>query len=571
MNALLRTVGPAAAGSVVIAVLVAVLTVSTLLPLTVLMPTWDHWSTVALFQAHDAGQPVLPLLLAPYNGHYNVLPRALFYGLGLATGWNLRAEAALGFCWVAAALVVLLTMAWRTEPRLLVLAAPFAAVAFSLLQFANFVGGFGMGQLLGTFASLVALDRLTDPRCSRIGFALALLSAAVAFLSHGAAIGLAPAGMVALAFVRTDVRWLRLAAWGTVASLAVGLGVLGGQKTQLVVLWHKLPALTATLVGRLFTIRNDTAPVLAVAAGTLGLAALVGVLAWRIRRDWPQGREAIVRWGSVAVMPVASAVLISVARSAAPLDVVMRSHYVSSTYPFALALLALVAQPLLRPATGASGARKTWARAALAACVVVPVGQQALLARDVLPNLRSGQSIVERNARRLAIGTATDADIAQAFHPVIDLVRTGTEFLRTSDRAWFAHAPAARAPFGRVERVSGRRARARVRLRQGTPWVLEGWALPPLLSREAAVEVVLYVDRTVVARGAPALARADLAADYNTPGPLVAGFALPVADGAQRPPGRYRVRVTASANGRTVPIGEVDVVVLARGKAAPRS
>src|SRR6185295_16775542 len=47
------------------------------------MPTWDEWSVVEVWSAHYGGRPVLPLLLAPYNGHYNLLPRFIFYGLGL--------------------------------------------------------------------------------------------------------------------------------------------------------------------------------------------------------------------------------------------------------------------------------------------------------------------------------------------------------------------------------------------------------------------------------------------------------------------------------------------------------
>jgi hypothetical protein len=571
MKALLKAAGSAGLVSVVLAALVPVLTLITLLPLTDPMPTWDHLSTVALFQAHDEGRPLRPLLLAPYNGHYNVLPRVLFFGMGLATRWSIRAEVVVGFALATFALGVLLRMAWRTEPRLLVLALPFAATVFSMLQYANFIGGFGTGQLLGTCASLLALHFLTDPDCGRAGFAVACLCGVVAFLSHGAAIGLAPAGLVALVFIRPQIRWLRVAAWGMVAAFGLGLGVLGGQKTGLAVLWGKVPVLTAAVFGRLFAVRFDTAPALVARMGAWALGLFLAVLAWRVLREWSVRREVLVRWGSVALMPLVSAFLISVARSYAPLDVVMRSHYVSSTYPFALALLVLVTEPLVRAAAGRTGMRRAWLGIGVLACVAAPVALHARLARDVVPNLRIGHTIVERTARRLALRTATDEDIAQAFHPVIDAFRSGVEFLRSSDRAWFAHAPEARAPMGALDRVSGRPAVATVHLREGSPWVFEGWALPPLTKPAVPIEVALFVDDRPVARAVPDRPRPDQVAYFNTPDVLRSGFAVGAPDGFSRPPGRYRVRVVATAEGRAVELGTLRLVVLARGKAAPRS
>jgi hypothetical protein len=562
MVRLYRTAGTWAVVSLALVIPVVAAAVLTLFPLTDLMPTWDHWGTVALFQAHDAGKPVLPLLLAPYNGHYNVLPRVIFYGVGLATCWDLRVEVLIAFGWALAALAVFLCMLWRTEPRLLILALPCSATVFALLQFANFIGGFGLGQLMATFASLLTLHLLTNPRCGRVGFLVAMVSAGVAFLSHGAAIGLAPAGLVALALISPEIRWRRLLAWGLVGGFGLGLGVLGGRNVELVVLWARLPALTATLVGRVFATEWDISTVRTALTGTVALATLLGVLGWRVRREWPVGRETLVRWGCVALMPLASAVLIAVGRSQAPLDVVMRSHYVTSTYPIGLALLVLIAEPLIRAATGPAGMRRAWSGVAVLACVAVPVGVQVSMAWDAIPRLQTSRQIVERNVRRLVIGTATDEDIAQALHPVIRQVRSGTDFLRARRLAWFAHAREARKPFGALETISSRRVRPTVRLRQGSPWVLEGWAHPPLLRHGATTEVAVFIDGKLSVRGVPDRPRPDQEAYYASREFLASGFVLSAPDGPRRAPGRYRIDVVVLSGKSKVRIRTFDLIVV---------
>jgi len=51
-------------------------------PLTSEMPTWDQWSEVTVWSAHFEHRPVLPVLLSPYNGHFNLVPRLI------STGWG---------------------------------------------------------------------------------------------------------------------------------------------------------------------------------------------------------------------------------------------------------------------------------------------------------------------------------------------------------------------------------------------------------------------------------------------------------------------------------------------------
>ena len=77
---------------------------------TVNMPTWDQWSIVPVWEAYFTGYRVWPLILAPYNGHFNVIPRAIFFLVGRMTSWNLRVEVAGAYLVSATTLFLLVTM-----------------------------------------------------------------------------------------------------------------------------------------------------------------------------------------------------------------------------------------------------------------------------------------------------------------------------------------------------------------------------------------------------------------------------------------------------------------------------
>src|SRR6185503_17594186 len=117
----------ASALALLAAALVPLASFAAIFPLVTAMPTWDQWSMGPVWTAHYAGQPVLPLLLAPYNGHSNVLPRMVFYGMGVLSGWDLRLEVVASYLAGGLTLSLLLLMA-RRDPRLLRwLAIPCAA------------------------------------------------------------------------------------------------------------------------------------------------------------------------------------------------------------------------------------------------------------------------------------------------------------------------------------------------------------------------------------------------------------------------------------------------------------
>ena len=563
MRALVSRIGGAGALSLALAIVVAVAMVLQLFPLTGHMPRWDQWTIVPIFEAHYSGRPVLPLLLAQYNGHYNCLPRFLMYRMGVLSRWDTRLEVLVGFCWAACALGVFLRMLWESSPRLLILAAPFAAWVFSVLQFPNFMNGFGMGQLLATFAAILALYLLTDPEAGRWRFGLALLCAAAAFLSHGAGLALAPAGLVGLLVGRRR-KWVRIGAWSLMTAFAAGLGLLGGRHTHLVVEWRRVPAFALVLVGRPFTSELAPSPARTAVLGALVIVVLGAVIGWTFWRDRAAKRDLLVRWGCVALMTLGVAGLVATRHTEAPLDLALSPHYVTSTYPLGLALLVLIVDRLQASASAVTGGRRWLLSLAVLACCVAPLAQQAVAAYRVVPTLRYWHVLGEQMSRRVALGTATDQEIRQTVHTEPDDVRLAVAFLRSRRLAWFAHAPEARLPFGELDSVAGQRPASTVTLPQGTPWVFEGWVLPPLLALDTPIEVALVVDGVSVAGTRPSGLRPDQEAYYGSRSFLTSGFALVAPDGARRPPGRYRVRVVLRSPQGTVTLRRLELVVLPR-------
>ena len=564
MRALVARIGVAGVLSLALAIVVAVAMVLALFPLTSDMPAWDQWAVVPIFEAHYSGQPVLPLLLAPHNGHYNCLPRFLMYGMGVLSRWDTRLEALLGFGWAACTLGLFLRMLWESSPRLLILAAPFAAWVFSALQFPNFLNGFGSGQLLAQLAAILALYLLTDPEAGRWRFGLALLCAAAAFLSHGAGLALAPAGLVGLLLVGRRRSWARVGAWLLMTALGAGLGLLGGRNTHIVVNWRRVPAFALALLGRPFTFELAPSPARTVILGALVIVVLGAVIGWTLWRDGAAKRDLLVRWGCVALMVVGVAGLVATRHSRAPVDLPLDPHYVTSTYPVGLALLVLIVERLRASALAVTSGRRWPLAVVVFACCVAPLAEQAIAAYRIVPTLRAWKARGDRVSRRMALGTATDQEILGALYNDAADVRSAVPFLRSQRLAWFAHAPEARWPFGDLDSVAGLRPASTVTLRQGTPWVFEGWALPPLLALDTPIEVALVVDGVSVVGTKPSRPRPDQEVYYGRPSFLTSGFALVAPDGALRPPGRYRVDIVVRSPQRTVTVRGLELVVLPR-------
>jgi hypothetical protein len=402
-----------------------------LFPLVSDFPKWDQWHLTPLWDAHFTGARVLDLLLEPYNGHVNIVPRFVFYGLGLLTDWNMRAEVVASFLCALVTLAALLLMLRDSDPRLLVLALPVAAYVFSITQFVNFLSGYPLGQNLSQMFATLAIYWLTKPDPRSRDVALAGVASLLATFSWGAGLAAWYAGIVLLAFRGRSHRGFLLGAWVAATLLTTLVVRHGATSLPLVLSPSAILAFFAVLLGRPATL--ELAPSLhgTQLLAVLGLTAFTLALAATLRRGL---MEDALRWGGIALLTLGSAGLIAVGRVFAGLPQALSSHYVTATYPLLVATLTLIAILILRAHRG-SAAMRLAALGLLAAIAMIP---PLLFAIRTLPVLEEWTRINEMDFAKVAAGTATDAEIHRSLHPDAALVRWGTTVLTRHRLATFA-------------------------------------------------------------------------------------------------------------------------------------
>lgn len=413
--------------SLTIAGLIALVTFGVIFPLVEKIPKWDQWSMVEVFEAHYAGKPALPLLLKPYNGHLNVLPRVFFFGLGLLTHWNVRAEVVASFVVAFGTAILLLLMLRDTDPSMLVLAAPVVAYVFSLAQFENFMSGYPFGQNLSQAASTAAVFLLTRPALRAAHISLALVAALVAAFSWGP--GLAALGVgIALLVARSWPRWRWPVAWTAGTGTAV---FLVGRSVHRAIVWPVVPEFLLRLLAPVFspTIFLTVEEARFWSWLTVSIVALALAIGWRLIPHLD-----FLRWAGLAATALGAAFLIALGRADATPVQALASHYATATYPLAVAALALVARSLVLP----RGDRLRPARALLlAALLLLPLAQLAKVALRTLPELRAWHGVNADTSAKLRAGTITDDEIHRTLHPDAALVRWGTTVLRAHRLAGF--------------------------------------------------------------------------------------------------------------------------------------
>src|SRR5574338_545492 len=69
--------------SLALAAVAPIIAFAVLFPLVENMPRWDSWHLIPLWDAYYGGRDFVPYRLEPDNGHLNLLPRVIFFGLGL--------------------------------------------------------------------------------------------------------------------------------------------------------------------------------------------------------------------------------------------------------------------------------------------------------------------------------------------------------------------------------------------------------------------------------------------------------------------------------------------------------
>ncbi len=234
-----------------------------------------------------------------------------------------------------------------------------------------------------------------------------------------------------------------------------------------------------------------------------------------------------------------SALLIAVGRSGEGIRQALGSHYVTATYPLAVACLALIYEHTVGPTSLSRRLRRT----VIAALVALPLLQAAASA-SLLPTLRKWTAITHRNSLAIACGTATDEQIHRSHHPSAQLVRDGTAVMRAHGLAWFHELAGAAAPAGGVDLVAGRPPRnGPLRIDVASPWTVEGWAVGSAKTGGPVCAIQLRVDGRAVGTTVRGLRREDVAASRGGPAFLESGWRIEVPAGAVSP-GPHRLRVT---------------------------
>ncbi len=510
-----------------------------LFPLVPDFPLWDQWHLIPMWQAWFNGEPVLPQLLAPYNGHLNVLPRAVFFVLGLASRWDLRLEVAVGYGLALLTTVLLVRLLAAGDRRRWILAAPVAAAVFHLAQFEVFLSGYHLGQHLCQAALaglLVLLFRERLPLPAVLG---AAVCAAAATFSWGAGVIAWPLGGLVLLCRR---RRLDLAVGFWAVAAAAVLWQVARAGTPAAVIWSSVPQFTATLLGSELSPRPFPDAAAALLAGTVGVGLFAGLAALALVRR-PLSPQ-LWRAGAVALTGLAAALVIALGRAGVGPGHAITSHYATATAPFAIGLLALMTDALLAWwDRRAELPRRAVALPAVLLTLVLTgwVVQSARVALTVVPEVTGWMHASQMAFGRLLLGELSDEEIALYLHPSPALVREGVALLREHGLATFAPCSPQGAAWGGIERVSGA--------------VVEGWAVDGG-GRVPVSEVRLERTGQLFAIAKIGMARPDLAWDSGRAAWVLAGWRVELPTAV--PAGQLQVVVVSCGGVRSV-LGEVDV------------
>jgi len=425
-----------------IAVGIPVAAFSLLFPLTVSLPTWDQWDMVPVWEAYFTGHRVLPLLFAPYNGHFNVIPRAIFFLVGRMTSWNLGVEVVGAYLLCAASVCLLVNMLAEWDRRLLLLAAPFAALAFSFNQYEDLMTGIGLGQHLQNLAELLTIFWLTRREPSRNHFLAAAGSATIATFSWGVGVAAWPVGLIAVA-TSPGPKTRRVAIWIAGGGAALYAAQSAADSVDIYTVWSNVAPSFLVLLGNPFAFSAFPTLRTAVLLGAAAFAVFIVlcVIFWRV----PSRRPFLRTWGLVGLLGLANGGLVAMARSTSPLENCLRSHYITAVFFAGLAILALCSRGLLDLSDTGGGRRKFAALAGLAAVCAFAMSQVVTVsATGWYPTLSSWAVTVEDNSRKIMAGTATDQEIRQSHYPKPADVRKYVEVLRRYRLAAFAEEPGQR-------------------------------------------------------------------------------------------------------------------------------
>jgi len=537
------------------AMAVPVLSFVCLFPLVPDLPTWDQWSLIPLWQAHFAGDPVSPLLFEPYNGHLNFLPRLVFYGLGVLSGWDVRLEVVLSYLAACGTLALLLALLARHGRTGWMLALPVSAQVFSFLQYENFLSGYPFGQNLSQLMTTATIFLISGPRLGTARLLGAGAASAAATFSWGAGLAAWYVGLGGL-LLRRPRKLVQLGPW-LGCSLAMTLAVkLGAGGSFGAIPWGRVPSFFLAVLGKAWSPLGTPTVELAIALGAGALLLFAALAIWAHARS----DQRALAWILLGLSALTSAGLIAMGRSATGTSQALVSHYVTATYP--LVVSCTILGFLLLLGYGARHRRlRPWLLAmALGGAGVITL-QPVALSFELLPVLRGWSSIIDQHSLAIARGTASDAQIKTSHHPVPGLVRSGTEVLRDHRLAWFRRLLDGAAPAGNVDRLAGATTdEASLEVPVDEPWMIEGWAVRSRRQGGPVKAIHLLVDGRRIASAALDLPRSDVAHFFGSQRFLYSGWVLSVPSGAVSE-GRHHVMVAAASfNGSLYPLLESELV-----------
>jgi hypothetical protein len=535
----------AVGSSLVVAFLIPILNFVSLFPLVSQLPKWDAWTRVPVWNAYFHHLPVMPLFLKPYNGHVLTLPNLFFFALGRLSSWNLRVEAFCNYLFALGSLGAYLWLFGKLDRRLLVFAAPIAVYIFSILQVESFVSSEAVVGHMQVCASTWALALLVAPHFSQSRFWLALLLAIAGSVSYATGMVIWPLGLLALLVRPMGIS--RVGLW-----LIAGLMCVGAEaNAALAVVPHGLGStflefskFFLVLLGRPFVWLPTTSPWLTGLLGVLFIAlfgALV-VVEWRLKSS----HQILGVCAVISLFAVGQAAMIALGRARLGVHLATFSHYVTATYPLAIAMVVLAGSAGVSILGRAKNrAQRRAAVAWVSFWTLLPLAQNTLFAQAHLPNIRRWAELWFKTDGDLTAGIATDDEIRQTQHHNTVLVREGLETLSRYNLAAFA-GRATRFPEGSVDQIAGlSAANESLVIDPNSGWNVQGWAADTKKVGGEVHAIELYLDSRRIGSSTLGLPRPDVARYFRSDRFQGTGWRIDVPAGSAGEPGMKSIRVVA--------------------------
>jgi hypothetical protein len=282
------------------------------------VPFWDQWELVPRLQHLAEGSFTFNDLWQQHNEHRPVFPMLWMLTLARLSHWNVHLEVATNVTFGVGILLIYvryLATAWKGRgPAPQWLLPVLSLLIFSPFQWENWLWGWQMSALMGTFSMFLGLYLLANSDRSTLRFAAALACGVWSTYSFAAGLVYWVVGPIAIALGAREQRRVRAGVWCVVAGLTLASYFYHyqqpGASPTMGSNFRSVEAVVRLIV---YFLKYVGAPV---AAYTSVLAALAGIgitvlfvtLAWRLRARW---REPAIMYPLLAGLLVLAVAAIS--------------------------------------------------------------------------------------------------------------------------------------------------------------------------------------------------------------------------------------------------------------------